>query len=302
MQRHGRRTVRRSAVGLTKQRTLGDRLALVPFARAAMIGAVAAALSASAATTAHADSRGRADTSASVFDHVASRLDGALDHVASFQRELTDGATWVRDSWRWIHGLSEWDLRNRVSTALLRDAASAVDAALAYVDPLGALPRFGLQRYRILTVRPVDDVLTSEFGYRRHPVLNYRKLHTGCDYRGDRGTLVRAAGPGVVVAARRWASYGNIVIVDHGMGVETRYAHLSRTRVREGDFVAAGAHIGNVGATGRVTGPHLHFEVRVHDNPVDPELAFIDGAQPPPPASVREAFSRWLPDHMRRNW
>jgi murein DD-endopeptidase MepM/ murein hydrolase activator NlpD len=92
------------------------------------------------------------------------------------------------------------------------------------------------------------------------------------------------------VAARRWSSYGNIVIIDHGMGVETRYAHLSKLIAREGDFVAAGTPIGEVGRTGRATGTHLHFEVREHDQPIDPEAAFVDADAPP--ATIEEAAER----------
>lgn len=122
----------------------------------------------------------------------------------------------------------------------------------------------------LLTVSPVAGAVSSEYGYRRDPIHRRRKFHKGVDFRADRGTPVYAAGPGVVREARRRNGYGRLVVISHGNGVETRYAHLHRIHVERGQFVPAGALIGAVGATGRATGPHLHFEVRRHGEPVDP--------------------------------
>jgi murein DD-endopeptidase MepM/ murein hydrolase activator NlpD len=210
--------------------------------------------------------------------------------VSALESELVDSGRAVRDSWTWLESLDEWELRNSEGARWLREVGNGADHVLGLIDPGGALPRFDLQAYRVLTVRPVDGERTSDFGWRRHPILRRQKLHTGCDYDGNRGDPVRAAAPGVVVASRRWSSYGNVVIIDHGMGVETRYAHLSKLIAREGDFVAAGTYIGNVGRTGRATGSHLHFEVRQDDRPVDPELAFVGVV--PAPATLEEAAAR----------
>jgi murein DD-endopeptidase MepM/ murein hydrolase activator NlpD len=103
--------------------------------------------------------------------------------------------------------------------------------------------------------------------------LRYVKFHAGTDYDADRGTPVFAAGTAVVEFAGVKGGYGKVVFLDHGGGVVTRYAHLSTIDVKVGDAVAAGERVGRVGATGRVTGPHLHFEVRLGDRPVDPNLA-----------------------------
>jgi len=119
--------------------------------------------------------------------------------------------------------------------------------------------------------RPVRGQITSPFGVRQDPIRRRRrKHHNGLDFEATRGTLVRAAGPGTITSARRAGGYGRVIYVDHGDGLETRYAHLQKIKVREGEFVPAGAIIGTVGSSGRATGPHLHFEVRVDGRPVAP--------------------------------
>lgn len=118
-----------------------------------------------------------------------------------------------------------------------------------------------------------DSWATSGFGWRDDPMRHRRKFHSGADIRAKSGTPVFAAGDGVVVFSGRQGGYGNIVMVDHGGGVITRYAHLRRILAAKGETVTAGMRIGLVGATGRATGPHLHFEVRLDNSPVDPTVA-----------------------------
>jgi murein DD-endopeptidase MepM/ murein hydrolase activator NlpD len=113
--------------------------------------------------------------------------------------------------------------------------------------------------------------VTSGFGIRIDPFTRGPALHAGIDFRADPGSPVRAAGAGTVVTAEYSGGYGNLVEVDHGHGVTTRYAHLSRIAVREGQSLAAGAVIGRVGSTGRSTGPHLHYETRIDGEAVDPQ-------------------------------
>lgn len=123
----------------------------------------------------------------------------------------------------------------------------------------------------LITIEPVTGAETSSYGYRSDPFTNRRKLHKGVDYRAPRGTPVFAAGPGVVKVARRKSGYGRVVMLDHGAGVETRYAHLQRIEVDAGERVSAGTRIGTVGSTGRATGPHLHFELRIDGDAHDPQ-------------------------------
>ncbi len=113
-------------------------------------------------------------------------------------------------------------------------------------------------------------VVTSEFGYRRHPITGRRSMHSGIDISGKRGSPIVAMADGLVVFSGRENSYGNIVKIRHGNGLETWYAHNQDNRVREGDLVTRGEVIATLGSTGRSTGPHVHFEVRKNGEPVNP--------------------------------
>ena len=117
---------------------------------------------------------------------------------------------------------------------------------------------------------PADGPVTSAFGPRRHPVTGERRPHAGVDIGAATGAPVRAARAGVVSFSGDASGYGRTVIIDHGGGVTTLYAHLSAASVRTGQAVAAGERVGAVGATGLVTGPHLHFEVRTDGVAQDP--------------------------------
>jgi murein DD-endopeptidase MepM/ murein hydrolase activator NlpD len=117
---------------------------------------------------------------------------------------------------------------------------------------------------------PADGPISSRFGMRMHPIFHEMRLHSGIDIGAGYGTPARAAAAGTVVTAGYISGYGTAVVIDHGGGLATLYGHLSRLNVRVGATVSAGQTIGAVGNTGNSTGPHLHFEVRVHGTPVDP--------------------------------
>lgn len=112
--------------------------------------------------------------------------------------------------------------------------------------------------------------LTSGYGMRTHPVLGGRRQHSGIDLAAPTGTPVYATADGVVSRADWYSSYGLYISVEHGASMQTRYAHLSRLAVAAGDSVKKGDLIGYVGSTGRSTGPHLHYEVRVEGLAVNP--------------------------------
>lgn len=116
-----------------------------------------------------------------------------------------------------------------------------------------------------------DPMISSAFGWRADPLQGHRKFHHGTDIKLAYGEEVRSAAAGVVTFAGEQPGYGLVVKVDHGDGLETRYAHLSSTDVRQGMPIDAGAPIARSGNSGRTTGPHLHFEVRKDGQPIDPE-------------------------------
>ena len=153
------------------------------------------------------------------------------------------------------------------------------EAALTPADNLGLL-KDALARHRQLesvTARlplrqPVEGPLdvTSSYGARRDPFYGRLALHTGIDLREDYGSAVRAVAAGTVTIAGPESGYGTLVEIDNGNGYATRYAHLSTVSLAVGQKLGAGAMIGQVGTTGRSTGPHLHYEVRIAGEPVDP--------------------------------
>lgn len=122
-------------------------------------------------------------------------------------------------------------------------------------------------------IMPVDyPYLSSSFGWRRHPISGRHIMHEGLDFAAPRGTPIHAASGGVVTEARYVSGYGKLIEINHGNGVVTRYAHASSLNVKQGDLVEKGQMIARVGSTGRSTGPHLHFEVRMAGHPLDPTL------------------------------
>ncbi|MEP3051957.1 MAG: M23 family metallopeptidase [Erythrobacter sp.] len=118
---------------------------------------------------------------------------------------------------------------------------------------------------------PLDgSQLTSSYGIRTHPVLGGRRRHNGVDLAAPTGTPIYATADGIVGKAEWFSSYGLYIRIDHGADLETRYAHMSRLAVAAGQWVSKGDVIGYVGSTGRSTGPHLHYEVRIDGVAVNP--------------------------------
>ena len=135
-----------------------------------------------------------------------------------------------------------------------------------------------------------DDSTTSNFGTRTDPFTGAAAMHAGMDFRGETGTPIRAAGAGKVLRAEVAGGYGNMVEIDHGNGLTTRYAHLSAFDVKADQIVPPGAVIGRLGSTGRSTGPHLHYETRLAGEASNP-LKFIEIgsrlSQPALPPGIR---------------
>jgi murein DD-endopeptidase MepM/ murein hydrolase activator NlpD len=167
-----------------------------------------------------------------------------------------------------------------VALPILSDGSSFASAAAGVENAIDTLEKLR----RVLPHVPLEAPLpghpevTSGFGPRIDPFLGTPALHTGVDLLEDYGAPVRATAAGTVVSAGFAGGYGNMVEINHGNGLATRYAHLSSIDVEPGENVNIGTVLGRIGATGRATGPHLHYEVRIDGEPVDPERFLRAGA------------------------
>lgn len=145
--------------------------------------------------------------------------------------------------------------------------------------PRASVPH-AVHRYAGVAERGIQGAgrVTSGFGERVDPITGTHRDHEGVDIAAPRGTPIRALDAGSVVFAGERGGYGQVVVIEHPSGLQTRYAHCGRLDVQVGDAVAAGQAIGAVGSTGRSTGPHVHLEVRRGDSAVDP-FEFYDATK-----------------------
>ncbi len=151
-------------------------------------------------------------------------------------------------------------------------SAQALAAAMQEADQaFERIERVKAEAARLPLIRPLPGAdMTSNFGSRRDPFLGSLAFHAGIDFRSPTGSDIRPTAPGVVTVAGWSGGYGNMVEVDHGNGITTRYGHMSRIIARVGDKVTRDTVIGEVGSTGRSTGPHLHYETRLNGAPLNP--------------------------------
>jgi len=170
-----------------------------------------------------------------------------------------------------LKGISEPDISS------LKDRANDLEANLTLLQQK-AEKRALVRRYTP-TIWPLKGRIASVFGGRQDPFggSGESEVHLGLDIQGMYGAPVHAPADGVVIFAGRKSDYGNLIIIDHGNGVTTRLGHMSRFRAKLGRAVTKGEIVGYVGMTGRTTGPHLHYEVRLNDRPVNPRRYLPDG-------------------------
>jgi len=156
--------------------------------------------------------------------------------------------------------------------AMLGELAQQVDQRSDQLGVLEALLVNDSATKKFLpTLKPIEDAwYSSNFGWRLDPFTGQQSFHEGIDFPADVGTAIEAAASGKVVFADVHPAYGKMIEIDHGNGLVSRYAHCSALLVSEGDFVIRGQLIAKVGTTGRSTGPHLHFEVRLNGVPQNP--------------------------------
>jgi murein DD-endopeptidase MepM/ murein hydrolase activator NlpD len=196
------------------------------------------------------------------------KLDAAkakLDELAATQAALADEVAATLASLN--AQLDDVD----ATIAEFKDELEGLEAEQARVEELIAQEASREGERPGVLVRPVPGPITSGFGPRLHPILGYTRMHTGVDMTAGYGEPIKAAASGRVIYAAVRGGYGNCIIIDHGGGMTTLYAHQSAFNVSYGDHVSAGDVIGYIGSSGLATGPHLHFEVRINGSPVDPQ-------------------------------
>lgn len=150
----------------------------------------------------------------------------------------------------------------------LEQATAALERELSQIKEV--VDRHQLKLSSTPTGWPVRGYITDGFGTRSSPFGDGHEVHSGLDIATTFGMAIEATADGIVIFAGPHGGYGNVVVIDHGYGITTRYGHMSRIDVKVGDRVHRGKQIGAVGSTGRSTGPHCHYEVRLHDRPVNP--------------------------------
>lgn len=168
---------------------------------------------------------------------------------------------------------------NQKHTSMLRQMHRQVGqlegASKAKKDSMTALLKDLERQKNILshtpTIRPTEGWVSSTFGYRISPFTEKRELHKGIDIANRVGTPIIATADGVVTFVGSKGLLGNVIVIDHGYGVKTRFAHLNKALAKRGDRVKRGEIIAKMGNTGRSTGPHLHYEVHLNGVPVNPE-------------------------------
>lgn len=150
--------------------------------------------------------------------------------------------------------------------------------AVAHENKLASIP----------SIKPVqEDILKrkirylSGYGWRIHPVHKVKKFHKGIDFTAPRGTPIQSTGDGVVIRVQnKRTGYGKNIIIDHGYGFETLYAHMQDVEVKQGQKVKKGQRIGTIGSSGTSTAPHLHYEIRINDRSINPIDYVLDGLTP----------------------
>ena len=202
------------------------------------------------------------------------RLKGQISYVQDMSKELARKARMERspeiDELVGIGGPETVVALDKAADHLEREVRHINDRLRSDILRLASIPR-GL---------PVNGYVTDGFGMRRNPFNGEgREVHEGLDIAVDFGTPVTATADGLVIYAAPHAGYGNLVIVYHSNGITTRYGHLSRISIEAGQRVKRSDQIGNAGSTGRSTGPHVHYEIRENDQPVDP-LRYAGQNQP----------------------
>lgn len=201
-----------------------------------------------------------------------------LDEVSSDIRDVGIGGA-VYD-YSQTDEISGFDENVRLSSQLLELSKLEREVKLelnSYKELIATFNKKQDSLNHMPALKPVlHGVISSPFGMRRHPIYRVRRHHDGLDFSAKQGTPVYASADGVVEFARNFGGYGKTVMIDHLYGFETRYGHLNKIVVRPGQHIKRGDKIGEVGNTGISTAPHLHWEVRCNNKPLNPKNFYFD--------------------------
>jgi murein DD-endopeptidase MepM/ murein hydrolase activator NlpD len=204
-------------------------------------------------------------TKLSNLETLSQKLTAIIENDEFLKKRSRNGVGGTRTDYRTSDILKE---ATDADIGSLKDRATDLESSLNLLQQK-AEKRALLRRYTP-NIWPLKGRLSSHFGGRQDPFTGDMEVHLGLDISGMYGAPVHAPADGVVIFAGRKSDYGNLIIIDHGNGVTTRLGHLSRFQVKVGRAVTRGEIVGFVGMTGRTTGPHLHYEVRLNDRPVNP--------------------------------
>jgi murein DD-endopeptidase MepM/ murein hydrolase activator NlpD len=199
----------------------------------------------------------------SKYDQLQSRL-AALDTTQAKLAEVS-GVSRTADVSK---GIGRGGPNGDTKVADIEETFAALESELRYIKDV-----FDRNQIKLASTPsgwPVRGYITDGFGTRRNPFGGGYENHAGLDIATNHGSAIDATADGRIIFAGMYGGYGNIVVIDHGYGITTRYGHMSQIGVRVGQHVTRGKTIGAVGSTGRSTAPHCHYEVRLHDRPVNP--------------------------------
>ncbi len=213
-------------------------------------------------------------------ENVINEVSRAFSYDLDFQRQIKAGDPFEVFYGQPLSGSSKTRKVLHYATLQVRGKPktyyrfTTADGKTRYYDDKGRSAAKSLMRTPISGAR-----ISSGFGMRRHPILGYTKMHAGMDFAAPRGTPIRAAGSGTIQSAKWRGAYGRAVVVKHAKGYSTLYAHMHKfaSGIRSGKRVRQGQVIGYVGSTGRSTGPHLHYEVRLRNKPINPKRMRLGG-------------------------
>jgi murein DD-endopeptidase MepM/ murein hydrolase activator NlpD len=214
-------------------------------------------------------------------DNIYRTIFGA-DPYPSYKRELGTGGN--QKKYAAMQDLAHGDLVVEISKKLDILEKRIVAQSMSFDSVVNMAKNKEKLLQSIPSIQPISNAdltrIASGYGYRMHPIYKIMKMHTGMDFTADIGTPIFATGDAIVEKAETMSGYGQIVVLDHGFGYKTRYAHVSKYKCKPGEKVKRGDIIALVGNTGASVGPHLHYEVFYKGNHVNPVNFFFNDLSP----------------------